>query len=138
MNQRKDALLRPERVRYDTISKEQHKRSREEPKDIEHEEVDEVLLKQNDDNPNQKIYVITAEQFAERNSYDKVDLYWWELERILSEDDMSILDVPDILGYGWEAKIGAEEKDVVYVRNENLETDYNVEVRHESFYEMRD
>lgn len=131
MNRRKEDLLRPERTRYDQIpydsTEEQEK------------EVDEVRLETNDDDPRSDIYVITADQFAhERYGYDKVTLYWWELERILSEEDMDILDVPDLLGNNWESKIGTEEKDIVYVRNENLETDYEVVVQHESFYAMRD
>lgn len=155
MNRRKDDLLRPERLKYDRGAVDvsggmQYDRGADrvsynsfsKPKiveDIEEKEVDEVRLKQNDDDPRDDIYVISAEQFAhERLGFDKVTLYWWELERILSEEDMAILDVPDILGTGWEGKIGTEEKDVVYVRNENLETDYEVVVQHNSFYQMRD
>ena len=131
MNRRKEALLRPERVRYETFSKP--------VKEIEEKEVDEVILRQNDDDPRSDIYVINSDQFAhERYGFDKVTLYWWELERILTEEDMGILDVPDILGTNWESHIGEEEMDVVYVRNENLESDYEVQVKHESYYEMRD
>lgn len=143
MNRRKDDLLRPERIQYDRGALDRISyNSFSKPKiveDIEEKEVDEVRLKQNDYDPRDDIYVISAEQFAhERLGFDKVTLYWWELERILSEEDMAILDVPDILGTGWEGKIGTEEKDVVYVRNENLETDYEVVVQHNSFYQMRD
>lgn len=138
MNRRKDDLLRPERMQYDRVSYNSFSKQKI-VEDIEEKEVDEVRLKQNDDDPRDDIYVISAEQFAhERLGFDKVTLYWWELERILSEEDMAILDVPDILGTGWEGKIGTEEKDVVYVRNENLETDYEVVVQHNSFYQMRD
>lgn len=142
MNRRKEDLLRPERAQYDRGADRVSYNSFSKPKiveDIEEKEVDEVRLKQNDYDPRDDIYVISAEQFAhERLGFDKVTLYWWELERILSEEDMAILDVPDILGTGWEGKIGTEEKDVVYVRNENLETDYEVVVQHNSFYQMRD
>ncbi len=153
LNRMKDDLLRPERTRYDASASRGVERTRYdlasktveetaptpiEPDESEEKEVDEVLLRENDDNPQNDIYVITADQFAhERYGFDKVTLYWWELERILSEEDMSILDVPDILGYGWEGKIGTDEKDIVYVRNEHLETDYEVIVQHESFYAMR-
>lgn len=154
MNRRKEDLLRPERTRYDrgaSSEAEREKYDRSEasriqynsfskPKsEFEEKEVDEVRLVQNDDDPRSDIYVINADQFAhERYGFDKVTLYWWELERILSEEDMAILDVPDILGTNWEAHIGEEEKDIVYVRNEPLETDYEVVVQHESFYAMRD
>jgi len=155
MNRRKEDLLRPERAQYDRGAVDvsggmQYDRGADRisynsfskqkiVEDTEEKEVDEVRLKQNDDDPRDDIYVISAEQFAhERIGFDKVTLYWWELERILSEEDMAILDVPDILGTGWEGKIGTEEKDVVYVRNENLETDYEVVVQHNSFYQMRD
>lgn len=143
MNRRKDDLLRPERTRYDRGASGEAERVRYEmfskPEKKEEEEVDEVRLAQNDDDPRTDIYVINADQFAhERYGFDKVTLYWWELERILSEEDMDILDVPDLLGMNWETHIGEEEKDIVYVRNEPLETDYEVVVQHESFYAMRD
>lgn len=143
MNRRKEDLLRPERTRYDTGVSGRAERVRYEtfsrPEKEEEKEVDEVRLAQNDDNPRTDIYVINADQFAhERYGFDKVTLYWWELERILSEEDMDILDVPDLLGTNWEPHIGEEEKDIVYVRNEPLETDYEVVVQHESFYAMRD
>lgn len=128
----------PYRTRYDLVGKNEEEAENEEDPDRE-EVVDEMTLAINNDNPIRDIYVINAEQFAhEKYGYDKVTLFWWELERILTEEDMDILDVPDLLGYDWEQHIGEFEKDVVYVRNENLETDYEVVVQHESFYEMRD
>ena len=143
MNRRKEDLLRPERIRYETFSKPENDSepvsTSQRHIESEDKEVDEVLLKHNDDDPRSDIYVISSEQFAhERYGYDKVTLFWWELERILSEEDMAILDVPDILGMNWENHIGEDERDVVYVRNEPLETDYEVQVRHESYYEMRE
>ena len=142
MNRRKEDLLRPERLKYDRGADRVSYNSFSKQKiveDTEEKEVDEVRLTQNDDDPRSDIYVINADQFAhERYGFDKVTLYWWELERILSEEDMAILDVPDILGTNWEAHIGEEEKDIVYVRNEPLETDYEVVVQHASFYAMRD
>lgn len=140
MNRRKEDLLRPEREKYDRseASRIQYNTYSKPQPDSEEKEVDEVLLTQNDDDPRSDIYVINADQFAhERYGFDKVTLYWWELERILSEEDMAILDVPDILGTNWESHIGEEEKDIVYVRNEPLETDYEVVVQHASFYAMR-
>lgn len=141
MNRRKEDLLRPEREKYDRseASRIQYNTYSKPKPELEEKEVDEVLLAQNNDDPRSDIYVINADQFAhERYGFDKVTLYWWELERILSEEDMAILDVPDILGTNWESHIGEEEKDIVYVRNEPLETDYEVVVQHASFYAMRD
>jgi len=141
MNRRKEDLLRPEREKYDRseASRIQYNSFSKPQPESEEKEVDEVRLTQNDDDPRSDIYVINADQFAhERYGFDKVTLYWWELERILSEEDMAILDVPDILGTNWESHIGEEEKDIVYVRNEPLETDYEVVVQHASFYAMRD
>ena len=133
MNRQKQEIMeRAERVRYDKQTK-----PPDEPEDME-EEVDEVRLAINNDDPATDIYVITPEQFAtERLTYDKTDLYWWELERILSED-YDILDVPDLLGYSWEGHIGEFEKDAVYIRNEPMQTDFAVLVQHDSFYAMRD
>lgn len=129
--QKQEIMERAERVRYDKQSK---------PPDEEDadKEVDEVRLAINNDDPATDIYVITPEQFAtECLTYDKTDLNWWELERILSED-YDILDVPDLLGYNWEGHIGEFERDVVYIRNEPMHTDFAVQVQHDSFYAMRD
>jgi len=136
MNRRKEELMKRERVRYDTMP-DHDSEDGEEVKESD-EDVDELRMKINDDNPADDIYVITPEQFAlEKHSFDKVTLFWWELERILTEEDLDILDVPEILGYGWEAHIGEFEVGMVYVRNEKMETDYEVIVKHDSFYEMR-
>lgn len=123
--------MKEEYTKYGTISKQY---SGEEP-----EQVDELKLKTNDDSPEDDIYVITADQFArEKFGYDKVTLYFWELERLLTEADGDVLDVPGIIGYNWETHIGEFEPDIVYVRNNNLETDYEVVLRHDSYYEMGD
>lgn len=131
---KQEMMNRAERVRYDRYSK-----PPDEEEEDDQKEVDEVRLAINDDRPADDIYLISPEQYgAERYNYDKVDLCWWEIERILSTEDYDILDVPDLLGRGWENGIGQFEKDMVYVRNEIMETDYAVEVKHDSFYEMRD
>lgn len=131
---KQEMMNRAERVRYDRYSK-----PPDEEEEDDQKEVDEVRLAMNDDRPADDIYLISPEQYgAERYNYDKVDLCWWEIERILSTEDYDILDVPDLLGRGWENGIGQFEKDMVYVRNEIMETDYAVEVKHDSFYEMRD
>lgn len=135
LNRMKQEMMdRAERVRYDRYSK-----PPDEEEEDDQKEVDEVRLAMNDDRPADDIYLISPEQYgAERYNYDKVDLCWWELNRILSTEDYDILDVPELLGSGWENGIGQFEKDMVYVRNEIVETDYAVEVKHDSFYEMRD
>lgn len=107
--------------------------------DVVWEEVDELQLAQNDDRPNQGIYVINKEQYyQERYGYDKLTLNWWSLERILTNEDLEILDVPDLIGFDWEGRIGEFERDTVYVRNEPLETDFEVIEQHRSYYEVRD
>lgn len=138
MNRKKDDLLRPERVsfQYDGIPLSSWITDEQEDPEP---EVDIERLSMNDDNPQNDIYIISPDQFArERFNFDKITLYWWELERILSEEDYDILDVPDLLGHDWERHIGEFEKDVVYIRNENMQADYEVIVQHESFYDMRD
>jgi len=125
--------MKEEYTKYGSIAK---KYTGEEP---EEKQVDELELKNNDDVPEDDIYVINADQWAhEKFGYDKLTLYFWEQERILTEEDGDILDVPGIIGYNWEQHMGEFEPDIVYVRNNNLETDYEVILRHDSYYEMGD
>lgn len=135
MNRRRDDLLRSERVQYETYSvKENH----ENPNDI-YREVDEEVLRNNDDNPSTDIFYITPDQFArEEYRYDKVTLYWWELNRVLTDEDLATVDVPEVIGLGFEQHIGRYETDMVYVRNRNMETDYEVIVKHDDLYSVRD
>lgn len=134
MNQMKE-----EYTRYGAITKSYQGDDEElEANDLK-DQVDEVSLAVNNDAPVNDIYVINADQFArEKFGYDKVTLYFWGLERLLTDEDGDILDVPDLLGYDWESHIGEFEPDIVYVRNDLLESDYEVVLRHDSFYEMRD
>ena len=126
--QKKQFLEEKARIKYDKIPQIV-------PEDQE-EEVDEVTLEVNDDNPEQDIVIITAEQFArEHLGFDKVTLKWWPKNKLLSTEDYEILDIPDLVGTQWKDRIGEFERDTVYVRNFTAETDYEILEQHDSYYD---
>ena len=93
-----------------------------------------------DDEPEEdtsdKPYVISAGQFArEYPQFNKVTLEYYEYNGILvSENNDSIENIAETIGADSLKRIGEYEPDVVYVRNERLETDYEVCRIHSDFY----
>lgn len=96
----------------------------------------ETEFPQDDEPEEDKPYVITAGQFArEYPQFDKVTLEYYEYNGILvSEETDAIENIEETIGKDALKRIGEYEPDVVYVRNERLETDYEVCRIHSDFY----
>lgn len=73
-------------------------------------------------------YVISAQQFAtEYPFFDKVTLEYYEHNGILvDEDGVHVEDIDETIGKDSLLRIGEYEPDVVYVRNEELNVDFEV------------
>lgn len=73
-------------------------------------------------------YVISAQQFAtEYPFFDKVTLEYYEHNGILvDEDGVHVEDIDETIGKDSLMRIGEYEPDVVYVRNEELNVDFEV------------
>jgi hypothetical protein len=85
-----------------------------------------------------KPYVITLEEFAEENeTYSKVSLtYFMEDDTLCDERDAPIRDT-SIAGVGFEALFGqdADDPDIIHIRNDKLQVDFEIARRHESYTE---
>jgi hypothetical protein len=75
-------------------------------------------------------YVISYEEFAEEmNNFEKLTLNYYEDDDVLTdEEDGVVTDVIGVVGDDALTSFGdrSEDPEVVYVRNEKLETDYEV------------
>jgi hypothetical protein len=73
-------------------------------------------------------YVISAQQFAtEYPFFDKVTLEYYEHNGILvDEDGVHVEDIDETIGKDSLLRIGEYEPNVVYVRNEELNVDFEV------------
>lgn len=129
INSRKEEFLKNRgRIRYDKLPDPLQEETK--------EEVDEVTLSVNNDNPSRDICIITSDQFArEHLNFEKETLLWWPRNKLVSTEDYEILDVPDLIGTEWQDRIGEFEKDTVYVRNFGAETDYEIVEQKENYYE---
>lgn len=115
----------------------------EEEEDIEEEPVDEefeeykekantyntTTKKEEKEDMSDGIYVISPEEFGE-NDFETVTLMYYMADGTLVEDDSdTVLDDDEIetmVGYDAFNHFGEYEDDSVFVRNENLEKDYEI------------
>ena len=71
-------------------------------------------------------YVITPEEFGERDDYETVSLTYFA-DGILADDtDQMIEDVEDTVGSDSLSHFGEYEDDSVFVRNDDLKCDYEI------------
>lgn len=73
-----------------------------------------------------KPYVISPYDFGELDGYRKIDLTYYA-DGILEDDDGEIVtDVDELIGEGSLNTFGEYEDDAVFVRNERLQTDFEI------------
>jgi len=106
------------------------------PEDPANDEIEEPQEEKIDtENP----YIVSLEEFMEeRQDLDKITLTYYEGDDVLTDDrDVAILDYEKNIGNDALSKFGHLSKDpnVVYVRNEKLEIDYEILKDHRSFSE---
>jgi hypothetical protein len=84
-------------------------------------------------------YVITTEEFSEGNDhYDKLTIYYYADDDTLVDDNEEI--ITDVIGTVGDQGLysfgnGSDDPDVVYIRNEKRETDYEVICLNKSYSE---
>jgi hypothetical protein len=107
----------------------------EQPEDPANEEFEEPAEKIDTEKP----YIISLEEFMEeRTDLEKLTLTYYEGDDVLCDDrDVAILDYEKSIGDDALSKFGHLSKDpnVVYVRNEKIEADYEIVKDHRSFSE---
>lgn len=71
-------------------------------------------------------YIIAPEDFGEFSDYDKVSLSYYA-DGILADDNDGILEhVVETVGLDFFSHFGEYEEDSVFVRNDELKTDYEI------------
>lgn len=73
-----------------------------------------------------KPYVISPDEFGEKDNYETYTLYLYEDKILTDEQDIPIEDVDNTVGYESLTHFGQYEEDSVFVRNDRLKTDYEI------------
>lgn len=71
-------------------------------------------------------YVISPDEFAERDSYETVSLTYYADGILTDETDEIIKDIDDVVGIDSLSHFGEYEDDSVFVRNEDLKLDFEI------------
>lgn len=82
-------------------------------------------------------YVISKDEYENERFYDKTTLCFYDdgiLEEYLSENIVD--DIPRTIGTEFMNKFGEYEDDVVFVRNDSYQTDYEVLRQHRNYAEF--
>ena len=73
-----------------------------------------------------KPYVISPYDFGEIDEYHKIDLTYYADGILEDEDGEIVTDVDELIGVGSLNTFGEYEDDAVFVRNERLQTDFEI------------
>lgn len=80
-----------------------------------------------DDPKYQVPYIITPDEFGEKDGYDIISLTYYHNDGVLADDmDERIDDYEDIIGKDALDHFGDYEDDSVFVRNDRLKADYEI------------
>ena len=71
-------------------------------------------------------YVISPDEFGEKDGYENVTLTYYADGVLTDYFDNVISNVDDVVGFDSLDHFGEYEDDVVFVRNEKMETDYEI------------
>lgn len=88
-----------------------------------------------EDEENDNPFVISQEEYDTDGQYEKSSLKYYELDKILTNDNDYVLDINEIIGENSLEHFGDMSGDptIVYVRNIPLNSDYEVQLVHGSF-----
>lgn len=73
-----------------------------------------------------KPYVISPEEFGEMDDYEKVSLRYTADEVLVDEMGEVFEDIDETVGPDFHKHFGEYEADSVFIRNDELETDYEI------------
>lgn len=92
---------------------------------------------ENDDtsDENMRPYVISPDDFGDIDDYETIELTFYA-DNILADDMDELVDVDDVVGYDALNNFGEYENDVVYVRNDKYECDYEIVKDHRTYAEV--
>lgn len=91
------------------------------------EEEDDTPVNEDQEYVEEPPYTISPEDFATKMDYEKVTLTYFKGDKVfMDEDEEKIDDVLKLIGENNMQFVGQYEPGVLYVRNEQFETDYEV------------
>jgi hypothetical protein len=133
---RKEGTFSSPEAAKETLSQVVRQYQFDQPEDPANDEIEETQEEKIDtENP----YIVSVEEYMqERQDLDKVTLTYYEGDDVLCDDrDVAILDYETFIGNDALSRFGHLSKDpnVVYVRNEKIEIDYEILKDHRSFSE---
>lgn len=73
-----------------------------------------------------KPYVISPEEFSEIDDYDTVTLFYYKDQVVANTSDEVVDDVDELVGLDSLSRFGEYEDCSVFVRNEDLKTDFEI------------
>lgn len=82
-------------------------------------------------------YVISPYDFGELDEYHQVELTYYADGTLEDEDYNIVTDVDELLGAGSLYTFGEYEEDAVFVRNERLQTDFQILKDYRTYEEAR-
>ena len=81
-------------------------------------------------------YIISPEEFGENPYYDTISLTYYSDKVLTDEDDIEIEDVDGLIGEDSLNHFGEYEADSVFVRNDELQTDYEILLDERAYYDI--
>lgn len=81
-------------------------------------------------------YTISPDEFSDHNDYEKKTyIYYRENDLLIDDSEEIIHDRDGDIGEGSLEKFGEYEPDVVYVRNENISTDFEILLQEGDYFQ---
>ena len=82
-------------------------------------------------------YSISPDEFEKDNGYSAIDLTYYSGDGVLADDEDEIIeDIEGTVGKDFMNHFGDYEDDSVFIRNDNLKTDYEILKDNRSFHEI--
>ena len=126
----------------DTIDAEDALQVEDIPKEMEEQRVyHEIVTPYSDPQPTEvedteHPYVIKPDEYSEFEDYRCHTLTWYKDNALADEQDILIDDVDDLIGSDFMNHFGEYEKDVVYIRNDSIKTDFEICRSDETFFDI--
>lgn len=79
------------------------------------------------------MYIITPEEYASKEGYEAESLYYYKNGVLTDEDNNVILNMEELVGSDAVNHFGKYEEDVIHIRNDDMETDYEIQYIDEDF-----
>ncbi len=73
-----------------------------------------------------KPYVISPDEFGEKDEYEQISLTYYSDGVLADEDDEIVEDADSVIGEDSLERFGEYEEDSVFVRNDRLKCDYEI------------